>query len=507
MMPSAIARRDFARDHLLRPSASSDAARDTTENRKHWLRADSLGPVSETSPTDRVTLRKRARYECRNNPYFKGAVRSIVSDTIGTGPQLLMQTPDARLNAEVESLWRVYAAASDWALSCRVMVGVAEVVGECFSVFYDSKKLNRLGLPITLAWKLIEPDQVASPFGVEYKHGDDGIETDADGEPVAYSILKEHPGETTFAFGNEATRVDAANVLHWFEPERPGQLRGNTPWESALPIFNQLRRFSNATLTAAEVASLLAGVMTNKNLPVDSETYLGELADQEMWYDTVELVRGMLLTLPPGAEVTQFKPEQPTTNYAMFVEAKLREIGRCRNMPFGKMAGDHSRYNFSSGKMDDGLYWSDREIQRQGLEAKAFDPFLYKWLSFAQVYAIPALRKYDGAFWSLAHTWQYPARPSFDPIKDARADELNLTNAADTLTAIASRDGTTLEKLLDTRERELAEFKRRGLPLPPWLIGATPPLRNEDGTPATNQPPQRDGDGETDPAEEVANAT
>ena len=37
------------------------------------------------------------------------------------------------------------------------------------------------------------------------------------------------------------------------QPDRPGQLRGVTPLAPALPIFAQLRRFTSATLTAAEV--------------------------------------------------------------------------------------------------------------------------------------------------------------------------------------------------------------------------------------------------------------
>ncbi len=495
-------RPDAAIDHLLGsgPTASSDAARTTTENKKHWTRADGRGPVSETPPGDRRTIRNRSRHEFRNNSYYRGAVRAIVGDTIGTGPRLQMLTPDAKLNADVQDLWRAWSASADWALTCRVLVGVGEVAGECFGVLRQSKRLERLGLPVSVDLKLIEPDQVAHPGGYGLypsQYGDDGIETDEDGEVLRYSILKSHPGDPIFArLTQQATVVDADYVLHWFEPERPGQLRGNIPWESSLTIFNELRRFSKAVVTAAEIAAMLAGVMKNPHLPVDSEAYLGRHADQESWFDTVELVRGMLVTLPPGMDVEQFKPEQPTTNYDMFVTAKLKEIGRCRNMPYGKIAGDHSRYNYSSSRMDDAPYWSDRETQRQGLEAKVFDPFLYRWLAFAKM-AIPALQKYDGAFWKLKHKWQYPARPTSDPTADATADELNLTNGADTLTAIAERDGLTRDELLDARKADQDAYITRGLALPPWLAGASAPTRNEKGRPTAQQPAKPGADART----------
>jgi lambda family phage portal protein len=488
---ATLARRDHASDHLLRPHASSDAARTTTENAKHWTRADARGPVSETTPTDRRTLRNRLRYEARNNPYFRGAIRTIVNDTIGTGPRLQMLTPDAKLNADVQDLWRLWAPAADWALDCRVLVGVAELVGECFAVFRNSARLGRLGLPVNLTAKLIEPDQVAHPNGrilALNQYGDDGIETDEDGEPVRYSILKAHPGDPQFVrYATGADLVPAEYVLHWFEPERPGQLRGNSPWESALPVLNQLRRFTMATLSAAEIAAMLAGVMTNKNLPPDSDKYLTEAGNQANWFDTVELVRGMLITLPPGMEANQFKPEHPTTNYEMFVTAKLKEIGRCRNMPYGKMAGDHSRYNYSSSRMDDAPYWNDRDTQRQGLEAKFFDPFLYRWLAFAKMH-IPGLQKYDGQFWKLRHKWQYPGKPTSDPTADATADELNLTLGADSLSAIAERDGVTRDELLDARKADQDAFLVRGLALPPWLAGSPAPTRNEKGRPTAQQP-------------------
>jgi capsid protein len=276
-------------------------------------------------------------------------------------------------------------------------------------------------------------------------------------------------------------------MLHWLRPERPGQLRGVARVAPGLPILAQLRRFTQATLTAAEVAAMLAGVLSLPDGSLDNP----DDAPAYETMDTIELVRGMLLTVPAGGTVTQFKPEQPTTNYDLFLSAKLRELGRAVDMPYGKVAGDHSAYNYSSGRMDDAPYWQDRTIHRQGLEAKVFDPVLYRWFDFAK-FAVPALVAYEGQWWKLRHRWQYDARPVFDPQKDAAADEVNLTNGTDTLTQIAARDGVTVEELLDQRARERDLFLERGLPLPAWLAGGAPaPQRNAgptDGRPADQQP-------------------
>jgi lambda family phage portal protein len=471
-----------------------DAAKTTNENRKHWAEADALAPVSQLTPAVRRTLRNRSRYEVQNNGYAAGLIRTLVVDTVGTGPRLQMLTDDTALNEGVEDLWRLWSCATNFPLTTRILCGVKYVAGECFAVFRDSKRLEKLGYPVTLDLRLVEPDQVTDGFGGQLFQttGDDGVEVDDDGDVTAYKVLRHHPGDNRAYMGAVSftpDRIPVENVLHWFQPERPGQLRGVTPLAPSLDIFAQLRRFTKATLTAAEVASMLAGVMMT-DAPVD-----GDAAAEVATFDTIELVRGMLVTLPGGRSVQQFKPEQPTTNYKMFVEMKLRECGRPLNVPFGKMAGDHSSYNYSSGRMDDAPYWHDRDVERQEIEAKYLDPVFWRFCDFAR-FVLPSLAAYSGKFWSLAHVWHYDAKPTSDPVKDATGDELNLTNGADTLSGIAARDGTTARALLQQRKRDLELYDEFDLPLPPWAAGTPAPMRQ----PAEGQPtsgpgsnPQQEG--------------
>jgi lambda family phage portal protein len=469
-----------------------DAAQTSDENRKHWAAVDSFAAVSQLTPEVRRTLRNRARYECQNNSFAAGLIRTLVNDTVGTGPRLQLLTDNDELNAAVEVLWSQWAAATDWALTCRVLSGVRYVTGECFAVLRENKRLDQMGFPVNLDLRLYEPDQIAHPWGYanyDNPHGDDGIVCDADGDPVTYKVLRVHPGDNRALTPGrwEADDIAAKNVLHWFQPDRPGQLRGVTPLAPSLGIFAQLRRFTSATLTAAETAAMIAGVLSS-NFPTAEDAAFVRKEDQ---FDAIDLVRGTLLTLPPNVQATQFKPEQPTTNYEMFVSAKLRECGRCLNVPFGKMAGDHSRYNYSSGRLDDAPYWHDREIERASLEAKVLRPFMYRWLDFAK-FVIPSLAAFSGQWWELRHAWQYDARPTSDPVKDASGDEINLTNGSDTLTNIAARDGTTVEQLVMQRRREVELFRAAGLPLPPWANATAPaPVRTSNEPPPLNQ----EGDG------------
>lgn len=457
-----------------RRRAGYDIAKDTKENKGRWADVDSLAPVSQMTPGVRATARDRGRHEAINNCYVAGIVRTLVRDTVGTGPRLQMLTDDDRLNEGLEDLWRLWTAATNMPLTFRIAAGVRYVAGECFGVFRDSKRLDRLGLPVTLDVRLIEPDQVSHGYLVRpfMTNGDDGIEVDDEGEVTAYKILRHHPGDYRAFPTYETDTVAPENVLHWFQPDRPGQLRGMTPLAPALDDLAQLRRFEKAILAGAEFRSSVAGVLES-DLPPDT---IDPAVTTQDFFDTTEIVRGMLLTLPSGTKAVFPNEGPPPTGYDVYVQAKLRKIGRAINMPYGKIAGDHSRYNYSSGRMDDAPYWSDRDIERQEMQAKFFDPVFYKFCDFAR-FALPALAAFAGRWWELKHAWHYDARPSSDPEKDARGDELNLTNCADDLYGIAARDGTTVEAILQQRRRTLDLFERYNVPLPPWATAAQVPDR------------------------------
>jgi capsid protein len=213
------------------PRAGYDAAKTTRDNRKLWKDTDSLAAVSQLTPGVRRTLRNRARYECQNNTYAAGLVRTLVGDTVGRGPRLQMQTDDAALNA---------GRRGPLADVVRGGQPAAQPPGTGRGPVRRRRVLRRLprlqaagkaGYPITLDLRLIEPDQVPT-------HGFTGsaatrrrrVVCDDDGEVTAYKILKFHPGDNrAFNVVLTADTVPAENVLHWFQPDRPGSCAGSTP--------------------------------------------------------------------------------------------------------------------------------------------------------------------------------------------------------------------------------------------------------------------------------------
>jgi len=299
--------------------AKFDSAQTTPDNRRHWANADGLSADAAANPEIRRTLRNRARYEVANNSYARGIVLTLANDVIGTGPRLQMLSSDAEINRQIEAECAVWAKAVDLPGKLRTMRQARAQDGEAFAVLFNNDYLDS---PVKLDLKLIEADQVATPnakLGIPgAAMAVDGIEFDPFGNPIAYHVLKSHPGSGAAAAMNY-DRVPANSVIHWFRADRPGQRRGLPDILPALPLFAQLRRYTLAVIAAAESAANVA-IFMKTNAPAG-----GEAAEVEPMA-TMEFEPNMAVFGPEGWEPSQIKAEQPATTYDMFKREILNKI-------------------------------------------------------------------------------------------------------------------------------------------------------------------------------------
>ena len=217
---------------------------------------------------------------------------------------------------------------------------------------------------------------------------------------------------------------------------------------------------------------MLAGVMESE-LPIDADQVP---VTTENYFDTVELVRGTLLTLPAGTKASQFKPEQPTGTYVEFRDALLNELGRCVNAPFNVVAGNSAGYNYSSGRLDHQIYHRSVWIERERARPPVLDRLFRAWL--AEYLLVPEAE--GGAPQGLppVATWQWDWHwdgfASIDPAKDAGATESRLGLNLTTLAEECAAEGKDWREVLTQRAAEKAELDRLGL-TPPAPAPATAP--------------------------------
>jgi len=455
---------------------SYDAARTTDENRRHWQNADSLSANAALTPEVRRLIRNRARYESANNSYAAGIVLTMANDCVGAGPILQMATGSRTVDSKIEMAWARWARAIDLGEKLRTIHRAKKVDGEAFGVLVNNPRVQS---EILLDLRLIESDRVCSPLMPRNNAGDkgrrsiDGVVVDSLGTPIAFQVLREHPGDMDFSGSMESDEYDAEQVLHLYRTDRPEQSRGVSELAPALSLFAMLRRYTLATVTAAESAANMAGVLYTDG-PADEEDPGAEPGD--LW----ELERNMFTALPAGTKMAQVKAEQPVSTYDVFVRALLREIARALNCPYNVAALDSSGHNYASGRLDYQSYGLELGVERSRIAQRILDPLLRAFLREAALTGI-APRQMADEMW-VPHEWRWTSRGHVDPTKGANAEATSLRARTTTYAEVYATKGLDWEEQFEQSAREQARARELGLVLDtlpiPVPVGA--PTQSDD---------------------------
>lgn len=401
-----IAERQRRLDSL---TAGYDAAAVTQETAKHWRHVDSRSAASANTASVRKTLRERSRYELlENNSFAKGIALTLANDTISTGPSLQVTLPNAAASRMIEQRWRKWAKDVHLAAKLRTARLAKIVDGETVLLKGNNRRSRN---PVQLDLRVVEADMLSTPMFMDGMPNQvDGIKFDEFGHPIEYHILKAHPGDFWPQRSWEYDTIDPDDIIHLFRADRPGQQRGIPEMTPALPLFAQLRRYTLAVITAAENAADFSAILKTQSNAFDSTT---DGVDDIDPFDFVQIDRGMMVSLPRGWDMTQFKPEQPTTTYEGFRNAILNEIARCVHMPSNKALADSSKYNYSSGRLDHQTYYEAIAVERSHWETECLDRIFSWWLDEALMLEgyLPAMEPMD----EIPHVWRWPPNRDVDP--------------------------------------------------------------------------------------------
>lgn len=462
---------------LRRLQASIDSAQTTNENRRHWTNADYLSANASYSAKVRRTLRARSRYEVDNNSHLRGILNTHVNYVIGEGPRLQIASDNEDLNNIIEDRFAEWAEQIDLVNKLRIMRFSQCASGESFGLLATNPSLQRFarfGRPtVQLDLKVIEADQIATPWGIALEENDliDGLKFDAFGNVIGYYLLKAHPGDMgRFASlsNSEYDLIPAEFMIHQFKAMRPGQNRGIPEITPALPLFSLLRRYTLAVLGSAEQAANVAGVLHSEMPP-------GGIGDEEevnvpLTLDTIEMERNMWLTLPEGWDITQLRAEQPVTTFGDFKRQILNEAARCVGQPYNLAAGDSSDYNYASGRLDHQSYFLEVGVDRHGIELRELNPLVRMWFEEGvrvSGYFPQAVRSTNFRF---RHQWFWMGQDHVDPVKGALSRQIDLTSGCTTLARVYAEQGLDWEREILQRAREVELMRNKQIPIPDLKI-------------------------------------
>lgn len=423
-------------------AARYDAAQTNPDNIRHWGAADNLSANAANSPGIRRTLRSRARYEIANNGYGHGIIETLANYVIGTGPRLQVNTGDERADRKIERRFARWARRVKLAQKLWLMRFSAAASGEAFAVISTNRRSKD---PVQLDLRVIECDRVTDPSFTAVARKTDGVVKDDFGNPVAYTILRYHPGDALHGATDDYDTVRAEFVLHLFKATRPEQDRGIPEMTPTLGLFAELRRYTQAVIAAAETAADFAGVIQTTAPPVDGAAAIEP-------FDSVEIERRMLVTMPEGWAANQMRAEQPTTTYPQFKGEVLSEAGRPFNMPYNIAAAKSAGYNFASAKLDFATFHKAIGIDQFRVEEAVLEPLFEQFWNEA--------KRVDGYLPEIVvdgeveidpldddippHEWMWDGQEQLDP-RESASKATGLAAGIDTLPRLFAAKGLDYE--------------------------------------------------------------
>lgn len=416
-------------------------------------------------------LRDRSRELGRNNPYAINAFRTIPNNMVGTG---IIPTPkNIRKNqsAVIKKLWTAWGEKTicdyddmntfyglQWLIARTVVES-----GECLirKVRGSSKEMIPLRLQI-LEGDFINTSQHTGIWQTDNTITYYGIKFDRNGRRLGYWLYKHHPNE----FGAESEFVPASDIIHIYEIERAGQIRGVPMSCGVMLRLKDLDDYEFTERIRSKVAASFSVFITEDTLDSDSTKPQPILEKIEP---------GAIEYLPPGKKVEVAQP--PTTSgFGEFVKNNLRGIAAGFGTSYESLTNDYSNVNFSSGRM--GWLEFNRNVERLqwNLMIARFCDKVYPWFIEAAQLAghIPFSLNPD-------ISWTPPRREMIDPLKEMQAIRENLRAGTISWQTVVRQFGYIPEEL----RQELEEDKKM------WdTIGMMP---TSDARFDANRPPEELG--------------
>jgi lambda family phage portal protein len=344
-------------------------------------------------------LRAQGRDLVRNNPWARRGLRRIVTNTVGWG---IRPRPTGKGGDLILQRWKDWAETTDCDAAGRLtMYGLQALAMR--TVVRDGEVLIRRrmrrpddGLAVPMQLQILEPDYLdASRDGIIGDAGGpiiQGVEFDAIGRRAAYWLFDRHPGSLG-AFGSVGApgrvspvskRYPADGILHVYEQERPGQVRGASWFASVDMRLHDFDEFEDATLVKQRIAASMAVFVTDVTGDNPNMAFPGTDRTTGAQVDTFE--PGMIIPLQPGKQVQTTNPPAATDHQSYSVTL-LRSIAAGLGTTYEDLTGDFSQTNYSSGRMGRIGMQSDVEDWRWNMLIPQFCVPSWEWMLDAMILA------------------------------------------------------------------------------------------------------------------------
>ncbi len=436
------------RDAGPRIQARYDAGTSGTHRTRGWNPPD-FGAVAATSTAP--TIRSRARDAFRNDSLARQIIEAWTDDVCGWGFVPRSSSSDAATRDDVHRLWELWAETAgsvgeDFAAVIATAVRSVLVDGEVFLRLRPRKREDKL--PVPLALELVDPARVPHDMTqtIDGEGGDvvQGIEHDQLGRVTAFHVFDRAPGEPVPSnVSAKLRRIPATAMVHIFDLERPGQVRGVSILATALPRLRMLDGWHDAVLLRQQISNLFAAFVSNAATAdgMDASPLTGLAADATQDdRPVVALEPGLLQELGAGEKIEFSDPPDPPRSQD-FGREQARLACLAAGVPLEVATHDWSGQNDRIARVT--LNGWRRRVERfrwSVVVPRLLRPIWSAWMRASGLELAVADQR---ATWN-AHAWPY-----VHPVQDVQASVAAIRGGLTSLSAtVAESTGEDGEAVL-----------------------------------------------------------
>ena len=445
-----------------------------------------------TSPDQEVVgdldvLRERSRTLRRDNAWAGRGSKVDASMVIGTGIRPVPMTDNKVFNETVTKLWADWVGTVDWVGTGESLYGLQRAVrtakresGECF-VIIKKMRIDRNKQPVPLQFQLLESEYCPLGLTVNLNNGNavkNGIELNNNGQIVAYYFYREHPSErNVFRKVEVSTRYDQLlripkqDVLHYYDKERPNQLRGRPITSNSIVTAKTYDSYTDAELVRKESRSALTGTIEREGYD-DSDYRFDPMSGAPLDYDDtdtpmVNLEAGTFQALLAGEKLSLIDADDTGMGYRDYQVFQLLQIAASHGVPYQLLTGDWSGVNDRVWRAIFTQYKREvKQDQDLGLIPQICTPIYNAFIDRAIIVGELDVTGFANRFDYLRVAHKTQAHEYIHPEQDIKAAILKLKAGLTSRGAIISANGDhgeTIESI--DAERSADKLREEGLDL------------------------------------------
>lgn len=333
------------------------------------------------------------------------------------------------------------------------------------------------------AFQVIDPDRLSNPYGQpESPTLRQGVQLSPEhGEAIGFWFRDAHPADwpnalqsATWTYVPRETPWGRPMVLHGYEVERDGQVRGKPPMSAIIEVLRLEDVYGRTEAVQQILSAMYAATVETEFGSMDVET-LAEIFGQDpetkrIMTPSVEMtLRGVKVPqLPAGTHLKFNTLARSGSNFAAFEEAVLRRVAAGAGLSYEQVSKDYSKTNYSSARAGFAEAWKFMTGKSEFMASSLADHLYALWLEEAinmGEVELPAGAPdfYENrAAWT-ACRWIGPGKGYVDEVKETQAAQMKIDTGISTLEDEAATQGKDWRDNLEQLAIEEMERKRLGL--------------------------------------------